>query len=302
MKTTGKIICKLALIFAFLYITPFHNGVQAFLSGNNFLDAFVYHQKTLDETISIKDQLNLLSYNSNLTIKDKFEFETTQKQDPPKEEDEDKVEEPTTDPAPDNPQTPPAKAEDTGKRVYIYSTHQGEAYVGGETVMDASAILGNQLEGKGIHVVLETSDFGAYLKQQGWDYNSSYGASYKYMNEALANYGEFDMIIDFHRDSIPRESSFIEIDGVTYAKMMPVIGGLSGNAYDITKNSSTLSDIINGKKSGIMRSSMTREAYYNQQVSNRCMLIEVGGDVNSFEEVSNSVGVLADGIYDYLMR
>lgn len=122
------------------------------------------------------------------------------------------------------------------------------------------------------------------------------------MNDALVNYGGFDLIIDLHRDAIPREVSYLKSNGKTYAKMMPVIGGLSKNADVIKKNSSTLSDIIDSKVHGIMRSTMVREAYYNQSVSDRMMLIECGGDVNPFDEVKNSMEVLADGIYDYLMR
>lgn len=284
------------------------------MKNSGFLDAFVYHQHSLDESVSIKDQLNLLSYNANLTIEDDFQFQTTQdtkqttkepetKQETPeqptKQEDEAKQEEPSTE--------APTKTEnkepvDTGKKVYIYNTHQNEEYVGGQTVMDAAAILGNELEARGVHVVLETADFKAYANAQGWDYNQSYAVSYNYLNDALVNYGGFDLIIDLHRDAIPREASFLEANGKSYAKMMPVVGGLSKNVDAITSTASTLTDIIDGKVHGIMRSTMTREAYYNQQVSDKTILIECGGDVNPFDEVKNSMVVLADGIYDYLMR
>lgn len=305
MKTTGKIVVKLALLACFLYITPFFHGISAMLQGSSFLDAFVYHQKTLDETISLKDQLNLLSYNANLTIDDDFKFQTTQETTPPK--DATPKEETPSEEAPKPQEEAPPQVEqppvvDTGKKVYIYNTHQSEAYEGGETVMDAAAILGNALEEKGIHVVLETADFNAYAKTQGWDYNQSYQVSYKFLNDALVNYSGFDLIIDLHRDAIPREASYMEADGVTYAKLMPVVGGLSTNVDAVTQRASTLSDIMNGKIHGIMRSTMTREAYYNQSVSDKTILIECGGDVNPFSEVKNSMGILAEGIYDYLMR
>ncbi len=301
MKASGKILCKLLLLITFLCITPFFSGISEIMNNNGFLNAFVYHQHSFDETISIKDQMNLLSYHADFTIEDEFKFKTTQARDQkdgdhtPKQ---DPVPEPNTD-AKDPAQT---EIKDTGKTVYIYNTHQVEGYVGGQSVMDAAAILGNALEEKGIHVVLENADFNAYLKSQGLNYNQSYQASYVYLNDALVNYGGFDLIIDLHRDAIPREASYMEADGKQYAKMMMVIGGLSDHAETIKKESSTLSDIIDNKVHGIMRSPMEREAYYNQQVSERMMLIECGGDVNPFEEVRNSMEVLAEGIYDYLMR
>lgn len=303
MKTNGKIIAKIILLIGFLCVTPFFKGISVFVKNNGFLDACVYHQHDMNESISIKDQMNLLSYHSDFTITDDFQFEMTQD-----------IEQNSTDDSKqgangDNAAAEPDKSDeeskqvtDTGKKVYIYSTHQSEEYVGGQTVMDASAILGNALEERGIHVVLETASFKDYLNAQGWDYNQSYKASYNYLNDALVNYGGFDLIIDLHRDAIPREASYLDVDGKRYAKMMPVVGGLGKNAAAIEKSSAALSDIIDGKVHGIMRSTMVREAYYNQEVSDRMMLIECGGNVNPFEEVENSMQVLADGIYDYLMR
>lgn len=308
MRTNGKILLKLALLIGFLYITPFFSGIGEIMKHNGFLDAFVYRQHTLDESISIKDEMNLFSHNANLTIQDDFKFQTTQEQNEPDNNQDntqtnDKEQTKENKPKENNDtKEMNQKPKDTGKSVYIYNTHQSEAYAGGETVMDAAAILGNKLEERGIHVVLETANFSDYLKAKDLDYNDSYEASRSFMNDALVNYGGFDLIIDLHRDAIPRDASYLKANGKTYAKMMPVIGGLSSNADVIKKNSSTLSDIIDSKVHGIMRSTMVREAYYNQSVSDRMMLIECGGDVNPFDEVKNSMDVLADGIYDYLMR
>lgn len=305
MKTNGKILAKIILLISFLCITPFFKGISAAMQNSGFLDACVYHQYDLNESISIKDQMNLLSYHSDLTVDEDFQFEMTQDdiQNTPKSSDQDQKDgnndEQATEEGNDEKEKKPV---DTGKKVYIYSTHQSEEYVGGQTVMDASAILGNALEERGIHVVLETANFKEYLNAQGWDYNQSYKASYNYLNDALVNYGGFDLIIDLHRDAIPREASYLDANGKRYAKMMPVIGGLGKNAAVIKQNSAALSDIIDGKVHGIMRSTMVREAYYNQEVSDRMMLIECGGNVNPFAEVKNSMEVLADGIYDYLMR
>lgn len=311
MRTNGKILAKLALLIGFLYITPFFSGIGEIMKHSGFLDAFVYRQHSLDESISIKEEMNLFSHNANLTIQDDFKFQTTQEEEAKEQNDnktneqQDNKEEVTgkqSETKQSDSKEDTKKPKDTGKTVYIYNTHQAEAYKGGETVMDAAAILGNRLEERGIHVVLETANFSEYLKDRGLDYNQSYEASRSFMNDALVNYGGFDLIIDLHRDAIPRDASYLEANGKTYAKMMPVIGGLSSNADVIKKNSSTLSDIIDSKVHGIMRSTMVREAYYNQSVSDRMMLIECGGDVNPFDEVKNSMDVLADGIYDYLMR
>ena len=286
MKSTLQIICKVCILFLFLYMTPFIGELKdAIGNEEKLLNSLVYKRHSIDETISIKEQLNVLSYNSNFTLKkEDFQFETTEEN--PK-------------PVPEIPQEP-ITSQQTGKRIYIYNTHQSEAYEGGETVVDAAAILANLLQEQGHTVVLETNDFVAYGKAHNMDYNQSYRISYNFLNEAFVNYGGFDLVIDLHRDAIPKEASYIDVNGKRYAKMMMVVGGLSSNADTITKNSSTLNDMINNQVYGIMRSMMVREAYYNQQMSPNMVLIELGGDVNSFEEVKNSLPVLAQGITDYL--
>lgn len=279
MKSTLKIICKVSILFLFLYLTPFYSGFMDIIGYENLKDTLVYKQVSLDETVSIKDQLNVLSANANFTLDEEdFQFETTA----------------------ENPKSVPEPPKVSDKKVYIYNTHQSEDYAGGETVMDAAALLGNELQNKGYTVVLETNDFKAYGNANDLDYNESYAISYKFLNDALVDYGGFDLIIDLHRDAIPREASFMEKDGKSYAKMMMVVGGLSTNVDAVSGRASTLNDIINAKMDGIMRTTMTREAYYNQQVSPNTILIELGGQINPFDEIKNSIPILADGIAEYL--
>lgn len=290
-------------------MTPFFYGFRdTFTKANDVLKHFVYKQKALGDSISIKDQLNVLSYNSNLTLpEEEITLETTQ---------EDPVVIPSTDQSEVPKESDPPKGStdankneesdkktySTGKKIYIYNTHQGEQYTGGKSVMDAAVILGKKLEERGFKVILETNDFRKYLSQHSLDYNKSYVASYNYLNDALVNYGGFDLCIDLHRDSIPRSVSFLESDGKLYAKGMMVVGGLGKNAKSATATSKTLTDIINKKKNGIMKSVMTRQSYYNQEVHKNILLMELGADVNTFEEVKNTIDFIADGIYDMLEK
>lgn len=320
MKSNAKILTKIALLALFLYITPFFHGFEkSFTKVSGVLEHLVYKQKVLSQSISLKNKMNVLSYNSNLTLpKEDITVETTHenpviipstenqkktdtdstKNSIPKKDDAKSNNQANTNPK-DNGK---AEKNSTGKKIYIYNTHQSEAYAGGETVMDAAAILAKKLEEKGFKVVLETNNFGKYLAQHGLDYNKSYVASYNYLNDALVNYGGFDLCLDLHRDSIPRSVSYIKKNGKTYAKGMMVVGGLGKNAKSATALSTTLTDIINAKMNGMMRSVMVRESYFNQEVHKNILLMELGGDVNTFDEIKNSLDVIADGIYDMLEK
>lgn len=284
MKSTWKIIAKLALIAFIFYITPFYDSLFTML-GQTDIKTLAYTNQSIDPSISLKDELNVLSYHNKTSRKkeETIQVKTTQ-------------EDPVT--------VPETKTKETRnqKSVYIYDTHQSEGYSDGKGVMDAAADLGSRLEKKGIKVILETHSFQDYMNAHGMDYNQSYFVSNKYLQDALVNYGGFDLCIDLHRDSIPREASVLEANNKTYAKAMMVVGGLATYADSSTKISSTLTDIMNKKVNGIMKGVMTREAYYNQQVAENIVLIEVGAEVNSFKEITNTTEVLAEGIYDLLME
>lgn len=299
MKNTLKIMMKLMAIALFLYFTPFYDGLMnCFESSEDFMHNLIYHQTVISQDISLKKQLNVWSYNENLTLpKDEIKVETTS---------EDPLIVPKT--ATKKEQSDTKKkdnykaAKANGKKIYIYNTHQDEKYKGGKTVMDAAVILSGHLEKKGYKVVLETNDFNAYCNAHGLTYNDLYTVSNKYLNEALVNYGGFDLCIDLHRDSVPREYSYITIGNKAYAKAMMVVAGSSSNVKSATKISTTLTDMVNKRKNGIMKNVMTRqEAYYNQYVHEGIILMECGSDYNTFTEVKNTLAVVADGI-DELMQ
>lgn len=290
MKTSVKIFIKLCLLTYLLFLTPFFTMLPQFLGlDESFITSSVYEHDLTE--ISIKEQLNLLKVEEGVTLSN------------PNVK---KVEE-TSGEYVDNSNVTSNEPADTvvpqvtsDKKVYIYNTHQQEGYQNDKTVVDASVELSNLLQKAGIQVVYETNDFPGWLRNNGLDYNSSYRASYFYMNEALVNYGGFDLVIDFHRDSVPRESSYITIGDKSYAKMMFVIGGLSTNVDSVTALSNDLTAKINAIQEGVVKTPMTREAYYNQQVYPNTVLIEVGSDNNTYEEVKNSTNLLAQAIIQYL--
>ena len=187
------------------------------------------------------------------------------------------------------------------KSIYIYSTHQEEAYQDKGTVVEASHYLQSLLQEMGYEVLVEERKINDYLNQHQLTYNESYQASYYYLNDTLQTQS-FDLIIDFHRDSIERSLSVFNDGKKQYAKLMFVIGGSNENVTQLETLATNLRQCIDAYAPGIMRYNMTREpAYYNQHVSNQMVLIEVGSETNQYQEVLNSIELIAKGINDYLM-
>ncbi len=287
MKTTVKIVIKCLFLCAFLALTPFFDAIGSMVHMEHRIPNLLYSDDKDDEERSLKEELNVLSSRQFLQVNEQtFTFETTND-----------VKSADPEPTSSDKQTNP---ESNGKRIYIYSTHQSEDYSNEATVMDASALLANSLQEKGYQVVVETNDFNAYARANGFDYNTLYQVSNKFINDAFVEYGGFDLVIDLHREATPRSAAILEKE-ITYAKVMCVIGGLAAYADEVNQMALTLTDIMNAKVDGIMKSPMIREAYYNQGMAQNMILIELGSNTNTFAEIEASIPVLAEGI-DELLR
>lgn len=156
------------------------------------------------------------------------------------------------------------------------------------------------LKQRGYDVEYETNDFELYKVKNNIDYAYSYTVSKKYLNNAIKNHGAYDLVIDFHRDSIPKSLSTIEIDGKNYAKLMFVVGKGSSNYQDVKKCCDKLSDKLNQKIPHLSRGVMVKQSHYNQGITDHMLLIEVGANENTYEEVKNSLNILALVIDEYL--
>ena len=104
-----------------------------------------------------------------------------------------------------------------GKSIYIYNTHQGEEYAT-KSVKEGSRYLMQLLENRGYEVDYETTDFELYKTKNHIDYAKSYSVSQKYLTQAVEKHGKYDLVIDFHRDSIKKNLSTITVDHKNYAK------------------------------------------------------------------------------------
>ena len=192
--------------------------------------------------------------------------------------------------------------------LYLYNTHQTEKYDAGNLkdfgltpdVVMASNLLKDLLTKKGIDVILEERKMSDYLKENGMDYNYSYYASRYYYKDILKK-NKIDMAIDLHRDALPKNLSTININNKNYAKVMFVMGCKSSNCIDNTNVANILINKLENKYKGITRNLISRDySYYNQDLLTPSLLIELGGNYNSADEVLNSVTALSEVISEYM--
>ena len=156
------------------------------------------------------------------------------------------------------------------------------------------------LEKRGYEVDYETTDFELYKTKNHIDYAKSYTVLQKYLSQAVKEHGEYDLVIDFHRDSIKKSLSTITVDNKNYAKLMFVVGKGSSHYNEVNKRCEKLSSMLNQKIPKICRGVYLKQSHYNQGVTDNMMLIEVGANENTYEEVQNSLNILAMVLDEYL--
>lgn len=185
------------------------------------------------------------------------------------------------------------------KKIHIYNTHQGEEYDGYNVVLGAN-YLKDCLSSQGYQCDVESNDFEGYKAVHNIAYNKSYSVSKMYLEQSIQSNGGYDLIIDFHRDSISKELSTINHNGKSYAKIMFVVGKSSGKFDDVNQLSQQLSDIANTIVPKISRGVYVKQSHYNQGTSDNMVLIEVGAQSNTKEEIQATVEVIASAIGKYL--
>ncbi len=127
------------------------------------------------------------------------------------------------------------------------------------------------------------------------DYNSSYQKSRITLDKYLKAYGDFDLIIDLHRDGVPLnyKNEKSKINGEDVAKIMFVMTKTNPRYAKQKKLVTSMIGISNKLFPGLVD---TRQVYlynrginfYSQDRSDNAMLIEVGNNNNTITEVKNT--------------
>ena len=202
--------------------------------------------------------------------------------------------------------------------VYVYFSHNRESflpYLKGVTnpnhayhsqvnVTNIGDKLKEELEKGGIGTVVDKTDIEAKLKEKGLSFARSYQESRAVVEAAVTQNRDLTYLVDIHRDSRRKKDTTIEINGKTYAKLAFVIGGEHANHEKNLAFANELQKRFDSSYKGLSRGVFTKKGSgtngkFNQDLSEKAILVEFGGVDNTFEELYNSAEILAEVISDY---
>lgn len=211
------------------------------------------------------------------------------------------------------------KIEKNGQpQVLIIHTHTTESFMTEERdyYTDADASRSND---EGVNMIALGSIVAEILNENGIttlhdktvhdypEYNGSYSRAAKTITSNLKKHPSIKIVIDLHRDAIAAQNSdkvklTTEIEGKKAAQIMLVMGSQSGsvtnfpNWQENLKLAVRLQQTIEGMYPSLARSLSLMPKNYNESLTTGSMLIEIGTDANTVEEVKYSAQLLGNAL------
>ncbi len=203
--------------------------------------------------------------------------------------------------------------------VLIFHTHANELYADSsgksEGVCGAGEYLKQLLEEKyGIKVLHITEDFD--MQNGRIQRNGAYERCEPYIEKVLKENPSIKLCIDLHRDGVSENLRLVKsINGKSYAKIM-FFNGLcqkneGGKAVGVGLENPYLKQnlalslkmqlALDKNYPGVSRKIYLNAYRYSLHFMDKCMLIELGAQTNTKEEVKNSIEILAELIGEVVL-
>ncbi|MBR3755831.1 MAG: stage II sporulation protein P [Firmicutes bacterium] len=192
-------------------------------------------------------------------------------------------------------------------RVLIYHTHATESYrpaTAGNyhttqeenTVREAGSIMTETLEARGVSVIHDKTI------HDNPSYNSSYERSYETVTAILRENPSIECIIDLHRDAIAgtAEGPTQTVHGKTCAYYSYVVGSTAPTYASNKAFLNKLNEIASSDYDGFTANILERPYYYNQELCDKSILLELGNNRNHIDDVRRSAAVFGEMLADAL--
>ncbi|NLX71373.1 MAG: stage II sporulation protein P [Clostridiales bacterium] len=208
-----------------------------------------------------------------------------------------------------------------GPQILIYHTHSREAYRPDPdnpykaveafrcddldyTVVKVGSVLARHLESKGISVLHDRTEH-----EQG-EHATAYVRSLKTIQKHMKEHKSLKIFIDLHRNAYKEgvkspDDEVVYINGDRVAKLFVVIGTGQGyvggfserpNWKENYKFAMRLTNKVNELYPGLAKPVYVKPSRYNQHVSTKAILIEVGSNLTTLKEAERAAYYLAEAI------
>ncbi|MDD3852319.1 MAG: stage II sporulation protein P [Syntrophomonadaceae bacterium] len=179
--------------------------------------------------------------------------------------------------------------------IAVYHTHSDESYVpsdgkesinGNGGIYDVGKVFVERLRSRGLNVQYSKENHNPHDVNA---YNRSRRTAVSLIRKSAP-----DAVIDIHRDAVPAEQYKAEVDGKPVTQIKLVVGRTNPNMKTNLEFAKNMKAVMDEKKPGLSNGIYMGKGDYNQDLSPRAMLVEVGAHTNSKEEAQKGIELLAD--------
>jgi len=180
--------------------------------------------------------------------------------------------------------------------VAIYHTHTDEAYVpsdgtssrrGGGGILDVGDTLQEKLRAMGVEVIHDKTDHEPHDANA---YYRSRRTAVKLLKKGA------NLLVDVHRDSVPPDVYRTTVKGNDVTKVKLVVGRQNSNINSNLEFAKRLKAHMDKTAPGLSGGIFMGKGNYNQDLTPRAILIEVGADSNKKTQAERGVALFAQSL------
>ncbi len=185
-------------------------------------------------------------------------------------------------------------AQADSRRVGIYCTHTAESYVptdGSESIESGGGILKvaealkNNFEKVGVQAILNNA---SHLPHDAGAYKRSRRTAVELLRE------QPNALFDLHRDATPAEPYLAEINGQPSSKVRIVVGRRNQNFQANQETAQKVKAVADEMYPGLIKDIFYAKGDYNQDLTPRAMLLEMGTYQHSRQRAEKSTEFLSE--------
>ncbi|WP_158553358.1 stage II sporulation protein P [Peribacillus saganii] len=204
------------------------------------------------------------------------------------------------------------------KEAFIYFSHNREsflpyfsnatkpemAYHSAFNVSLVGERLGKALKHYGIRNNVSDADIITMLNEMNLDFGHSYDMSRQLVLEEKKKNHHAEIFFDIHRDALRKENTTAVINGKAYAQILFVVGTGHPNYQANLEFANTLHRLLVANYPGLSKGVLLKDntqgnGVYNQDLSPKSVIVEIGGVDNKLDELYRTADALAHMVSQY---
>lgn len=188
-----------------------------------------------------------------------------------------------------------AMAQQLNRKVALYASHNSECYVptdgtqakeGRGGILDVASTMAEAFKKRNVDAVLDETfhdphDAGSYRRS-------------RETAVQLIREHQPGAVFDVHRDAVPAEAYITQINGDNAAKVRLVIGRRNQNRQVNEELAKKIKAVADKKYPGLIKDIFYGRGNYNQELSPRSLLVEIGTYSHTKERAQKSADLFAD--------